>query len=198
MTNINNDSHLTDGETQLKARADFMGQGNLQIHTVFPWERGKDCRMTGSLKNFDFEKINAMLKPATPIEIKTGTLDDLDFAFVYNDSRSLGELTLKYHDLKVVYNKPAEEAGKRKHGKKNPEDDKKDNLKTFLINTFLIKKNMDGNIPDERGTGTISFSRNKTRSIFNYWWKSLFTGIQSAFHLDKLKAKSDKKTNANK
>jgi hypothetical protein len=193
IVNISNDHHLTDGETRMNAQADFMGQGDLKIQTVFPWKHDKNCRMEGSLKNFDFTKVNSMLKPATPIEIASGTLDDLDFTFLYNDSKSHGEVALLYHDLKVVHYKPDEEPGKRKHKKKNQEEGKKDNLKTFIINAFVIRKNMDGSLPEEKRTGTISFSRDKTRSVFNYWWKSLFSGIQSAFHLDKLKAKSGKK-----
>jgi hypothetical protein len=193
ITNISNDRHLTDGETRMKAKADFMGQGSLKIETVFPWKREKNCRMEGSLKNFDFTKVNSMLKPATPIEIESGTLDNLNFTFLYNESQSHGELALMYHDLKVVHYKQPEEAGKGKR-KKNPDEEKKDNLKTFIINAFVIRKKMDDSLPEEKRSGTISFSRDKTRSVFNYWWKSLFSGIQSAFHLDKLKSRGEKKS----
>jgi hypothetical protein len=103
---------------------------------------------------------------------------------------------MNYQGLKVVMFKDpqASENGKRKRKKKD-EDGKKDNLKTFLLNTFILKKNMDGSLPEEERTGTISFERDKTRSIFNYWWKSLFSGIKSAFHLDKLKGKNGKQKN---
>jgi hypothetical protein len=197
ISNISNDRHLTEGETRMNARADFMGQGNLKVETVFPWKGDKNCQMKGTLKNFHFAKINPMLTPSTPLEIQSGLLDNMAFTFLYNESSSSGEVMMNYQDLKVVMFKDpqANENGKRKRKKKDNEDEKKDNLKTFLLNTFILRKNMDGSLPEEKRTGTITFERDETRSIFNYWWKSLFSGIQSAFHLDKLKAKNSRQKN---
>lgn len=192
IVNISNDRHLTEGETRMTARADFMGQGNLKVETVFPWKGDKNCQMKGTLKNFHFAKINPMLTPSTPLEIQSGILDNLAFTFLYNESSSSGEVMMNYHGLKVaMYKDPqTNENGNRKRKKKENEDQKKDNLKTFLLNTFILRKNMEGSLPEEKQTGTISFERDKTRSVFNYWWKSLFSGIKSAFHLDKLKGKN--------
>ena len=52
---------------------------------------------------------------------------------------------------------------------------------------------MDGNVPEHKRTGVIDFHRDTSKSIFNYWWKSLLTGIKSAYNLDKLEdAKPEK------
>jgi hypothetical protein len=81
-------------------------------------------------------------------------------------------------------------AERRRRQKQNLRADlKKDNLKTFIINTFVLKKNMDDRLPAEKRTGTVLFYRDTTRSTFNYWWKSLSSGLKSAFHLDKPAAK---------
>src|SRR5699024_11970210 len=54
----------------------------------------------------------------------------------------------------------------------------KENLVTFLGNNLLIKKN---NTPETgMQAGTIDFKRDKTKSIFNYWWKSLLSGIKDS------------------
>jgi hypothetical protein len=36
----------------------------------------------------------------------------------------------------------------------------------------------------------VEFYRDTRRSIFNYWWKSVFSGIKSAYKLDKLPIKN--------
>ncbi|HEY0769513.1 MAG TPA: hypothetical protein VGD31_04205, partial [Sphingobacteriaceae bacterium] len=81
----------------------------------------------------------------------------------------------------------------RKHKSKKSEDDlRKDNFKTFIINAFLVKKNLDETVPAEKRSGTIHFERDRSRSIFNFWWKSVFTGVKSAFNLDKAEATVEK------
>jgi hypothetical protein len=193
ITRVNNDPHLEEGETTMDARADFMGKGDLTVHTVFPWRDETKCLMKGTLKSFPFPEINPMLKPATPLEIESGVLDQMPFSFTYTNEYSQGEVSLIYHDLKVtLYKDPSNETGSDRKKKKNDDEEKKDNFKTLIINAFIIRKNMDGDLPEEKRTGMIYFERNQTRSIFNYWWKSLFSGIQSAFHLDRLKAKKSK------
>lgn len=150
--------------------------------------------MKGSLKNFDFTKINPVLTPSTPLEIESGTLDDLGFTFSYNDNHAHGELQLTYHDLKVITFRETrdEKTGKRKR-KRDDEGEDKDNFKTFLLNAFVIRKNMDEKLPEDKRTGTIDFPRDQTRSIFNFWWKSLLSGFKSAFHVDRVKHRQQNK-----
>jgi hypothetical protein len=45
---------------------------------------------------------------------------------------------------------------------------------------------MDEDVARDKRTGTIEFYRDQKRSIFNYWWKSVFSGIKSAYKIDKL------------
>lgn len=189
--NISNDRHILDGETKLKAQAAFMGAGDLQIETVLPWQTKKNCLMRGTLKNFAFARINTMLKPSTPLEITSGTLKSLAFTFTYNLRSSKGEAMLEYHDLKLITYKTDHDK-KGLHPVTNNDGGQKDNLKTFLLNAFIIRKNMDEKLPEEKRTGIIDFHRDETRSIFHYWWKSLFSGIQSAFRLDRIKNKKVK------
>jgi hypothetical protein len=49
---------------------------------------------------------------------------------------------------------------------------------------------MDENDEKSERTGTVEFYRDTRRSIFNYWWKSVFSGIKSAYKLDKLPIKN--------
>lgn len=189
---INNDRSLKNGKTILDAQADFMGDGLLSIHSVLPWNTQSENIMTGSLKNFTMAKINSMLFPVANMKIESGKLKSIDFKYTYNMIRSMGEIELNYENLKLTSFK---DEGKTKIKKDNDSDAlQKDNLKSFIVNAFIIRKNMDEGVPAEKRTGEIVFERNTSRSIFNYWWKSVFSGIKSAYNLDNLQQRIEKKS----
>lgn len=196
LSGITNDPANLDGEMVLNAQADFMGDGKLLVENRSPWNTKKNATVKGSLSRLSFAKLNSMVEPAANIEFETGTLNRLDFAFQYNDRSSSGEVQINYQDLKIVSYRSddqMEKAGKKKRNQRKSEEElRKDNLKTFIINAFVVRKNMDESVPEEKRTGTISFDRDRSRSVFNFWWKSLFTGIKSAFNLDKAEATVDK------
>src|SRR5690606_3704709 len=96
-----------------------------------------------------------------------------------------GEIALNYEGLKLLTFKDEE--------KTDGDGAEKDNFKTFIMNTFVFKKNMTEDMPEEKRTGTISFVRDETRSIFNFWTKSLVSGIKSAYNLDKTAARKDER-----
>jgi hypothetical protein len=190
--NINNDRALPDGETIIDAQADLMGEGLLQIHSVLPWNRQSQNLMEGSIRNFSMAKINPMLIAVANMKIESGALKSLDFKYTYNMVRSAGEIELNYEGLKLTSFKDEE---KTKQKKGNSQDDlQKDNIKSFIVNAFIIRKNMDEGVPEEKRTGKISFERNTSRSVFNYWWKSVFSGVKSAYNLDKIQERIVKKT----
>jgi hypothetical protein len=197
--NISNDHTMAKG-IEMQAQSRFMGKGMLKVKSQFPWENKEACTISGSLRDFELKEVNTMLEPAANIVIESGRLDELSFQFAYDHEKSNGELELNYRDLKLVTFKEEEKLEKAKSKKRNKgksEDElRKDDFKTFLLNAFVIRKNMDENVPEEKRKGTIEFNRNTERSLFNYWWKSLSSGIKSAFHLDrveKLQKKKDSK-----
>jgi hypothetical protein len=185
-----------EGETTLKAKSDFMGQGKLSVDVTMPHHLEKKSRIKGSLKGLSFEKLNSMVEPAANIKFESGMMHSLDFSFQYSDRVSGGEVAINYQDLKLVTfrtDEQVEKAGKKKRNrKKSDEELRKDNLKTFIVNAFVLKKNLDENVPEEERTGTVHFERDRSRSVFNFWWKSLFTGVKSAFNLDRAQAAAER------
>ena len=182
-SNINNRSKM--GNTRLVAQASLMGQGDVQLSAVFPFDNKKRSTLKGSLKNFSIPKINSMLTPITNIEVENGKLKQLLFHFSFNEIRSDGEIELNYEDLKLVSFK--------EYDKDNDGEWDKDNFKTFILNLFVFRKNMNEKVPAEKRTGTIMFYRDNTRSIFNFWAKSLMSGIKSAYKLDKIAEKKEER-----
>lgn len=188
--NINN--RAGEGETKLTAKASLMGQGDILLYANMPRDGGKQTHIEGSIKDFPITKINAMLLPTANIKVESGNMEKLSFKFAYNNVRSDGEIELNYTNLKLVTfkedNKGSEKGNKAKEGLMQ-----KDNLKTFILNTFIIRKNMNEKVPEEKRTGTVMFYRDDRKSIFNYWIKSLLSGIKSAYNLDKLEDKKNKR-----
>jgi len=157
------------------AHAKFMGLGDLSANFLFPADTTQPYRAWGNLRNLPLKKLNSMLGPATHTRITSGHLTNLQFDFIYTPLRADGQLELNYRDLRLQTLRET-----RQH------EASVDVVKTWLINAFVIRKDMDGTVPPERKQGTISFVRDPRRSVFNYWWKSVLSGIKSAYKLDKL------------
>jgi hypothetical protein len=182
-SNVNNRSNAEG--IKLEARALLLGQGKITISAVFAVAETKRSALWGSLRHFSLPKINSMMTPTTNLKIESGTMDELSFNFTYNAQVSNGEVELKYRDLKLVTYKEGERT----------EDGApaKDKLKTFLMNLFVFKKKMDEKMPEENRTGTIHYARDDSRSVFNFWFKSVLSGIRSACDLDKMEDKKTKR-----
>jgi hypothetical protein len=181
---INVSNRVSTGSTDLDARAVFMGSGDIKMHASLPRSNGKPTQITGAISNFSLPEINSMLTPATQIKVESGDLKELRFSFAYNSVRSDGELELTYENLKLITFK--EEPG----ADGEPE---KDNLKTFIMNTFIFRKNMQEDLPADKRKGTIQYYRDDSRSVFNFWSKSLISGLKSAYKIDKAEARESEK-----
>ncbi|RAW01400.1 AsmA family protein [Pseudochryseolinea flava] len=164
-----------DKQTVMHAKSKFMGKGELSVDFTFPADTTKPYTAKGSLKNFPMVKLNDMLGPAAKVRVESGTMTNLKFNFKYNVYRSDGNVELNYEDLRII--------SLRQNSKK---EIKVSMIKTLLLNTFILKKDAQEDDKDDSKTGTILFYRDQKRSIFNYWWKSIFSGIKSAYKIDKL------------
>lgn len=182
---VNVSSYAKTGNLTLRARTGLYGQGNLTLFGTFPFEKNKRSSVSGAIKDFNLEKLNPILTPSTQIKIESGQMKELSYNFTYNARESAGEIALNYEGLKLLTFKDEE--------KTDGYGAEKDNFKTFMMNTFVFKKNMTEDMPEEKRTGTISFVRDETRSIFNFWTKSLVSGIKSAYNLDKTAARKDER-----
>ena len=167
---VTNASNMSHENMVMHARARFMNAGDLTADLTFPPNPRAPYTAKGSLSNFNLPDINPMLIPAARTEIKVGWLKSLTFEFVYNDYRADGLLTMNYTNLEVI--SLTKHLGNRSTNK----------LMTMILQAFVLKKDMDKN----KRQGTILFYRDSHRSVFNYWWKSILSGIQSLYNLDRI------------
>lgn len=189
---IRNEAGL-ENVTRMEATAQFMSQGQLYVKAAFPSDRKVPNTLRGSLRNFELKGVNSMLEPNANVKIESGRMNEVSFSFSYTETVSKGEVEMNYQDLKLVSLRDEEDIEKAKSRKRNrnksEEELSKAPIKTMLVNA-LIRDDMDEKVPEDKRTGKIEFYRLKDRSIFNYWWKSVFSGLKDAFGLDRLQGKS--------
>jgi hypothetical protein len=197
LLHIDNINPQESGKTILRAKSNIMGQGAIELVCIMPWEKNANYTARGVVRNVSMTKFNDALEPIANIKVESGNLDDLSFKFYFNNLRSEGEISLEYKDLKLVSlrdDKEIEEIiRKNKWTKKDRDDYKVNPFKSFLLNTFIIKRNLDEDDPEKVKSGTILYYRNTSKSVFNYLWKSVFSGVKNAYNLDKLQAKEKEK-----
>lgn len=162
----------------LSATAMFMGIGDLRTEFGFPATPDGVYYASGALYNFPMEKLNVATEPLAKLHIESGQMHSVKFRFQYTDARSDGELEMNYNDLKAIVLKkddPTEKAG----------------FANFLLNTFILKKDLDDSVEKEKRTGTIQFFRDRRRALFYYWWKSVLSGVLGTYNIDKVPQPKD-------
>lgn len=171
----NRASKEKEDDIQMFTTAQFMGKGDLEVTFIYPADTNKRYSAFGSLKKFPMQQINPIITPAAKVRVESGTMTNLKFNFAYNKNRSDGYIEMNYTDLRISVLHEGDNHEQEVSG-----------MKTFLLNTLLLKKSIDENSKDDNRKGTIEFYRDPRRAIFHYWWNSIFSGIKSAYGLDKL------------
>lgn len=153
-----------DGQTAMTVRAMVMDEAMLKTEFIFPNNKySYQYQVSGNMEPVKITAFNPMLVPNAFVKVEEGQIKQLNFDFKYDNNKSEGSLALQYENLGISL--------------LNKEDGSKKEIKTFLTETFVLQKD---NLTEDNSyqEGTISFEREKKKSIFNYWWKSLFSGIK--------------------
>lgn len=167
LTNLTNRNQGSKSDhATLTATAKVMGHGQIDATFQLPYREGEPYLAEGKIGKMSLDHINPPLQNLAFIRVKSGTLEGLAFNFSYTDKASTGRVTINYQNLKI-------------DGLKKEKSAVSNDLKTLLINT-VIKNDKDKGVPLEKRTGVVGFERDRKRQIFNYWWKSLFSGIKSS------------------
>jgi hypothetical protein len=179
---------------RVNGKAKLMGSGPISLAAEFPMPAKNGVfSFSGLLTGFEMTKLNPFVTGLIPAKIVSGYVDKLVIMPVHaNSKNSQGKLVLYYHDLKLDL---------------PPQTDKKwESIKKSVLawaaNTYVAESN-----PTQKGKlreGIIYFERDPGKSIFNYLWKSLFSGIKSTVNVNtkeqkeiKKQAKDQKKTKKN-
>lgn len=164
--NVTNDSAaISQGHTiTLDVTSEVMNAALLEAHFEFPMHKNGSHTASGRLASLATEQLNPILEPVGLIRAESGTIHSLEFEMDLGPKTSSGWVQLVYSDLKIdVLDKDNVEGGGRQF------------FKSILANLLKVKDNNDEE-PFRRGE--VSFERIEYKAIFNYWWKSLASGLK--------------------
>ncbi len=162
---LSNIDSLISKPTTMQAQGSVMSEALLQASFTFPNKKYPDpYRAYGKMGPMPVASLNRMIKQNAFVKADEGNIKNLQFDFTYDNDTSGGSFIFEYDDLKISI--------------LDKDDFSKKDVSSFLVNFFVVHKQ---NIKGSNGysEGTISFERNKKRSIFNYWWKSILSGLKT-------------------
>lgn len=182
ITGFTNDTTLFSKYNMLefKASGKFMNKGRISVHYDFPLNTEKmvfNC--SGKFTEVPFSSINPMLEPNAKVSMRGGVIDSMIFSFHANESGSKGKMKLIYHGLKLEF--------LNKNNKSGIIQD----ILSFLSHRLIINEDNPAKNKPARIT-EINYSRDPSRFIFNYSWKSLLSGIKPVIGIPDNKSKKKK------
>lgn len=118
-------------------------------------------RMHLGMNYMNAQILNPVIASFANVKLKSGIIDSFAMAVIANEYHALGEMKMYYHNLKMQLLKKGVDS----------RPGVIQNIASFLINTFIIKKDADGRV------GVVYFERMRDRSFFNYLVKISLSGL---------------------
>ena len=149
----------------------FMGESLLSLSLDVPLGQTDGLHfLRGEMHDLPLQSLNNMLENTAFTSVRSGFAYNLKFEMQLDEQISKGDLHFAYRDLKIDL------LDKENPGKQGL----KENVTTVLANWIMIKTNNPDNKREPLRIGSIHYEREVDKSIFNYWWKSLLTGIKGS------------------
>lgn len=149
--------------TLIEAQADFMGQSRISLNWEFDISNLQDeFQVSGSFEGIEAAAINPFMKPAMNVETE-GKIESLFYNFYGNKHEANGEMKLAYRDFKISILKDGEEEEK--------------SFLSGLVNLILKNDVVDEDVSQE----DINVERDKTKSIWNFFWLCIREGSLKTF-----------------
>jgi hypothetical protein len=189
VVNITNDSVMVQNHSLMKVTASMylMGKGLLNAGIEIPLGAPNDAfSFSANLVNLDMREINPMLTKMVPAEITSGIIEKMVIAYAQADNdKAIGKMDLYYKDLQVKMNTK----------EKTTWNGIKSGVLGWAANVYVKNENPKNGKFTE---GIIYFERDKHKSIFNFLWKSTFSGLKSTMGINKKEQKEMKKAGKKK
>jgi len=166
LTNIK--EHWSGDTIVMNAQANVMGPAELNAQFRFPMGSNNQ-HISGSLTGMHMHPLNQALVPLASVRIDNGKILGMNFEMDLTEAHASGTMEFQYQNLKIsLLNK---QKNTETFGKK---------MKSVLANTFKVKSDNTG---ENIRTGAINVEREINKSVFNYWWKSMLSGLKSSIGL---------------
>jgi hypothetical protein len=155
---------------KLNEKANF----STKVNFPMPSENGA-FHFVGKVGELDLTALNEMLIPLGAIEVRSGYNEEVNINFTGNDDYAEGLMEFRYNNLKIDI---LDRETYQSKGFGN-------NLKTIFANSFVVSSKNPRWFKLQEGN--IFFERIKSRSIFNFWAKSLLSGAVSSIGIKRSK-----------
>jgi len=167
----------------LDGEALLMGKGKLKASIAFKIpDKNSSFSLTAWIGPMDLTEFNQVVTPLANVTIKSGKMVKMEIPNIsFNSEQSTGLLRFYYTNLEIELMK------------KDSSDwsSIKSSVLGWAANTYVSSDN-----PRENGKfreGVIRWHRATDKSIFNYLWKSVFTGLKSTVGINSKEQKAIKK-----
>ncbi|TBW30138.1 hypothetical protein [Gramella sp. KN1008] len=150
-------------KTVVTAQARFMRTAPLYVNWEFYINDRSDAfQISGDMGGLPATEMNKFLKPAMNI-LAEGEVKQMDFNYSGNNNQASGNMKLEYKDFKLEV--------LRKDGQR------KNKVVSAIANLFVKDKTLN----EEAEYKDISFTRDKTKSFWNYFWNLIRKGALKTF-----------------
>lgn len=159
-----------DIKTTVTASGYLMDKSLISASFHFPIDAAYgDYYYGGALDTFDLKEINPLLENLYFVSVTNGTANSLDFNISANEDYAEGKLKILYDDLKIdlLSKKKSDTLQMEKRG-----------LFTMVANSVIRNSNPRYKNGYEH-EGRVYFERNIYKSPFNYWLRSIMSGVQA-------------------
>lgn len=177
LTGVTNDSVRIQENSKIvvEAVSKLSGEGTVKALFIIPMKaKGMEFFCGGLITGVPMEALNKMVEPTAGISFSSGFIDSIDFEFNAGDIESRGWMKFRYEDLQIEL---PESGNNNTFGEK---------LMVFLANNLIIKKNN----PSGKGYTSkvpLHYERNRQRFMFNYTWKTLYSGLKETVGVPEIK-----------
>lgn len=164
--NVTNDMALLDDSIAMVTHATgyLMGAGKITAHIHIPIGNEQNVHyFEGTMSPMEMKAVNPMLRNIVFGEVVSGRVNGLSFSAHLNEDESQGTMRFGYEDLKVQINHEESEKGRK-------------GLISFIANTFIVKSENPSS--DEFRVSEMHYVRDKRKSLINFWWKTLLSGLK--------------------
>ncbi|MCM4158337.1 hypothetical protein FHG64_12200 [Antarcticibacterium flavum] len=149
--------------TSIEARANFMGQSRVTLNWEFDIRNLQDeFQINGSFAGIDAEEINPFMRPVMNVETE-GHIESLFYNFYGNRHEASGDMKLSYRDFKISLLKDGEKEEK--------------SFLSGLVNLILKNDVVNEDVSQE----DINVERDKTKSVWNFFWLLIREGSIKTF-----------------
>ncbi|RED97534.1 DUF748 domain-containing protein [Marinoscillum furvescens] len=153
----------------LHATGTLMESGNLMVASSYHLtDTTNSFTFTGEVKSMDLKELNQFLEPTAFVKVRDGHNERITFTFEANEDYAVGKMKFYYDDLKIGV------LSKESYDTKGLGS----SLKSFFANTFVVNTRNPHFLFVRNGD--IFHERNHNKSVFNYWAKSVLSGVISS------------------